>query len=144
MIIRFLWNERIDAHEMRHRFQAQFDEHAYRLRTVQFWITEVRLDRQDLHDEICTGRHPLDDLDVKILVILDKSPFELTCSIAETLRVAHLIMLMHLYDSIGFRLVYLYWVPCLLMHDLRENEKSIQKRCCYSCMLLNVMVGIIL
>jgi hypothetical protein len=34
VIIRFLWNERIDAHEITYRFQADFDENAYALRTV--------------------------------------------------------------------------------------------------------------
>jgi hypothetical protein len=30
-IIRFLWNNGIDTHEILHRFQAKFDEHAYAL-----------------------------------------------------------------------------------------------------------------
>jgi hypothetical protein len=112
VIIRFLWKEGIDAHEIIHRLQEQFGEHAYKLRTVRFWITEIRLGRQDLHDEIRIGRLPLDDLDdlndlddldAKILAILDKSPFESARSIAETLHVAHSAMLLHLHDSIGFR-----------------------------------------
>jgi hypothetical protein len=103
VIIRFLWNEEIDAHEIAHRLQAQFGEHANKFRTIQFWIAEVRLDHQDLHDEIHTGRPPLGDLDIKILAILDKSPFESARSIAKTLRVAHSIVLLHLYTSIGFR-----------------------------------------
>jgi hypothetical protein len=55
--------------------QAQFVEHDYQLRAVQFWITEIWRGRQDLHDEIRSGRPPLDDFDGKILAILDKSPF---------------------------------------------------------------------
>jgi hypothetical protein len=82
VIIQFLWNEGIDAHEITHRLQAQFRKHAYKFRTVQFWVTEVRLGRQDFHDEIRTGRHLLDDLDVKILAILDKYPFKSAHSIA--------------------------------------------------------------
>jgi hypothetical protein len=71
------------------RLQAQFAEHAYQLRAVQFWITEIRQGRQDLHDEIRSRRRPLDDLDGKILAIFDKSLFESAHSIAENLLVAH-------------------------------------------------------
>jgi hypothetical protein len=73
VIIRFLWNERIDANQITARLQTQFDEHVYKLGTIWFWIVEVRFGRQDIHDEIRTGRPPLDDLDAKILTILDKS-----------------------------------------------------------------------
>jgi hypothetical protein len=44
----------------------------------------VRCGRRDFHHENSIGRHPLDDLDAKILAISDKSLFESTQSIAET------------------------------------------------------------
>jgi DNA-binding transcriptional MerR regulator len=75
-IIKFLWNEGVDARDIAAILQAQFAEHAYQLRTVQFWITEIRLGRQDLDDEIRTRKPQFDDLDAKILARLDKSPFE--------------------------------------------------------------------
>jgi hypothetical protein len=42
VIIRFLSNEGIAADEIITRLQAQFAEHAHKLRTVRFWIGEVR------------------------------------------------------------------------------------------------------
>jgi hypothetical protein len=89
VIIRFLSNERTTADEITTRLQIQLAEHAYKLRIVRFWIGEVRFGRQDLHDEIRTGRPPLDDIDVKILAILYKSPFECAASIAERLCATH-------------------------------------------------------
>jgi hypothetical protein len=71
VIIRFLSNEGIDAHKIIHRLQAQFGEHIYALRTVRFLIAEVRIGHQGLHDEICNGRCPVDDLGAEILAILD-------------------------------------------------------------------------
>jgi hypothetical protein len=104
----------------------------------------MRLGRQELHSLIGTGRPPLDDLDAKMLTILNKFLFELTRSIAETLCVADLIVLLHLYESIGFRWFYLHWVPHLLMHDLCEKQKEYAKRCFHSYMLPSVIVGITL
>jgi hypothetical protein len=76
IIIKILLNERAGGGNSADRRQAQFREHTSQLRTVQFWITEVRMGHQDLHDEICGGRLPPDNLDAKILSILDKSSFE--------------------------------------------------------------------
>jgi hypothetical protein len=41
VIILFLSNEGIIADKITTRLQAQFAEHAYKLRTVRFWIGEV-------------------------------------------------------------------------------------------------------
>jgi hypothetical protein len=122
-IIKCLWNEKADACDIAARLQAQFAEHIYQLQMIQFGITEILLGRQDAHDEIHTGRSPLDDLDTKILAILDKFPFESTHSTAERLLIAHSIMLRHLHDFIGFKLFHLHWVPHMLTDDLREKRK---------------------
>jgi hypothetical protein len=55
---------------------------------------------------------------------MDKSPFESTCLIAETLHIAHSTVLLHLHDSIGCISFYVHWVPYLLMHDLREKQNE--------------------
>jgi hypothetical protein len=143
VIIKFLLKEKVDVHDIADRLQAQFCEHAYQLRAVQSWITEAWLGGQDLHDEIRTVRSPPDGLDAKILARLDKSLFKSVCSIAETLRIAHSTLLLHLHDSIGFRPFHLHWVPHLLMHDLGEKRKEYATWCCHFCMLPNVMTGII-
>jgi septal ring factor EnvC (AmiA/AmiB activator) len=89
VIIKFLWNEGADASQIAARLQEQFAEHAHRLRTIKFSIIEIQRGRQHLHDEIRIGRSPLDDLDGKILAILDKSLFESVHSRVERLLVAH-------------------------------------------------------
>jgi hypothetical protein len=108
MIIWFFWNEGIEADEIKHRLQAQFRERDCALRTVRFWIAEVWSGPQDLYGEIRTRGSSLDDFDVKILSILDKSPSKSARSIAETLPVARSIVLLRLYDSIDFRSFHLH------------------------------------
>jgi hypothetical protein len=110
MIITFLSTEGADDQDIVGKLQTQFGEHAYQLRTIQFWIAEARLGRSDLHDEIRTERLLLDDLDAKILAILDKSPFELiySISIAERLLVAHPTVLQYLRNFIGFKSFHLH------------------------------------
>jgi hypothetical protein len=55
VIIKFLFNEGVDARQMAQKLRAQFYKDAYGLRTVQFCITELR-GREDLHDGVRTGR----------------------------------------------------------------------------------------
>jgi hypothetical protein len=124
VIIKFLWNERVDARQIVVRLQEQFVEHAYRLRIVEFWITEIWCGHQDLHDEIHSGRPPLDDLDGKILAILDNSSFESAHSIVERLLVAHSTVLKHFHESLGFKSFHLHWVPHLLTGETQEKRKK--------------------
>jgi hypothetical protein len=125
VIIKFTWNERANARQILARLQAQFVEHAYQLRTVQSWITEIRPGCQDLYDGIRRGRPPLDDdLDCKILAIFDKSPFESAQSIVERLIIAHSTVLQYLHGPFGFKSFHLRWVPHLLTDDLRQKRKE--------------------
>jgi hypothetical protein len=44
-------NEGVDAHDIAGRLQAQFGEYVDKYLAVQFWIAEVWLGCQDLHDD---------------------------------------------------------------------------------------------
>jgi transposase len=144
VIIKFLWSEGVDSRQIAARLQEQFTEHAYQLRTVQFWIAEIRRGCQDLHDEIRSGRPPLDDLDDKFLAILDKSPFKSTHSISERLLVTYPTVLQHLHESLGFKSFHLHCVPHQLTGDLNENERNRQGPYYHFCMMPNGTAGIIL
>jgi hypothetical protein len=66
----------------------------------------------------------LDDLDSKVLAILDKSPFESTHSIAERLFVAYSTVLQHLHESLWFKSFHLHWIPHLSTGNLWEKRKE--------------------
>jgi hypothetical protein len=108
VIITFPLNKGPEARDIADRLQAQFGQHVYSHRAIQFWITEVRFGRQDLHDEISTGRSPLDDFNAKIRALSDRSLLESARSISEILRVVHSTILLHLHDSTDFRPFRLY------------------------------------
>jgi hypothetical protein len=144
VLIKFVWNDGADARQIAARLQAQFVEHACQLGTVQFWIAEIRRGRQYLHDEIRSARAPLDNLDSKILAILDKSPFESAHSMSDRLLLAYSTVLQYLHKSFGFKSFHLHWVPHLLTSDLRKNERSPREPCCHSYMMPDVIAGIIL
>jgi hypothetical protein len=68
------------------------------------------------------GGLPRDDFDAKIMAILDKSPFESTRSIPETICVDLVTVLWRLHDSVDFRLFHLHWVPQILIVRLCEKR----------------------
>jgi hypothetical protein len=67
IITKFLTKENMDTHEILAKLQAYLEDKAYALRTVRFWMGEVRRDRKDLRDEHRSGRLPLDHIDTQIL-----------------------------------------------------------------------------
>jgi hypothetical protein len=122
VIIWFLWNGRINANQITDRLQAQFGKHADKLQIARFWIAEIGFGRQDLYDEICTGKDPLDDPDAKILAIFAKFPFKSAYSIAERLHVGHATVMKYLHVLIRFKSFHLRWVLHPLRDDLSQNE----------------------
>jgi histone-lysine N-methyltransferase SETMAR len=124
VIIKFLAIEKVDAREIARRLRVAFGEDAYALRTVQFWMAEVRRGREDLHDEHRPGRPPLDHIDSRILALLDRAPFESARSMAEVLHVDHATILRHLHEKLGFKSYCVRWVPHLMSDELRATRKE--------------------
>jgi DNA-binding Lrp family transcriptional regulator len=54
-----------------------------------------------LHNEVRSGRPPIDFLDIRILALLDEQLFHSVNSPAEALGVSHLTVLSHLRKSLG-------------------------------------------
>jgi hypothetical protein len=103
IIIKFPTKENMDAHKIQAKLQAHFKDKAYTLRTVRFWMEEVRRAREDLRNAHRSGRSPLDHIDTQILHILGKSPFESVWSIAQTFNTSHSVVLQHLHKALSLK-----------------------------------------
>jgi hypothetical protein len=121
VVIKFLFNEAADARPTGEGLTAQFREDVSALRTVQFWTTELRRGREDLHNEPKTGRPSAENLPTKIQELLNENPFESARSMAEILQVSHPTVLKHLLEDLEFQSFDLRWVPDLLTLELREQ-----------------------
>jgi hypothetical protein len=125
LIIRFLTNEDVDAHEIHTILNAQFGEQTYGLGGIQFWVREMQSDREDLHDEHRSGRPALDYIDTKIISILEKVPFESARSIAQVQNVDHATVSHRLHEKLGFKSYCLRWVPHLLTSKFGAKRREL-------------------
>jgi hypothetical protein len=75
VIIRFLCKERIASEDIHVHLEPQFGDATDSERSVRRWCKHARQGREDLHDEMQSGRPPMDFLDIRILALLDEQPF---------------------------------------------------------------------
>jgi hypothetical protein len=99
--IRFLCKERVSPEDIHAHLEAQFGDDTDSEQSIQRWCQYVRQGREDLHEEVQSGRPPIDFLDIRILALLDEQPFQSAYSIAETLDVSYSTILNRLRESLG-------------------------------------------
>jgi hypothetical protein len=106
------------------RLEAQFHKDAYSLRSVQFWIPEIKRGREGLHDAQRSGRRPIQSLIAQIKVRYDENCFVSARSIAKTLRVSHSTGLKDLHEDSGFQSFHLRRVSHMLTSELKEQPRT--------------------
>jgi hypothetical protein len=89
MMIPFLHREDFAPNEIHRQLQAQLEDTNCSLRTVRRWCQYVPQGREDLCDELRSGRPPIDFLNIKTLACLEKEPFHSAYSLAEVVH-AHI------------------------------------------------------
>jgi DNA-binding transcriptional ArsR family regulator len=108
VIIRLLCKERVPPEDIHARLEAQFGDATskeYSEWRVRRWCHYVRQAREDLHDEVRSGRPLIDFFDTKILALLDEQFCYSAYSIAEALGVSHSTILSHLQESFGMKII---------------------------------------
>jgi hypothetical protein len=77
VIIKFLTNESVDAHEIHARLNAEFGEKTHAMRTIEFWMIEIQRGREDLHNEARFRSPAFDYITKNTISLLEKAPFDL-------------------------------------------------------------------
>jgi hypothetical protein len=120
VIIRFLCKERVSPEDIHARLETQFGDVTDSEWSVQRGYQYVRQGCEDMHDELRSGRPPTDFLDIRILALLGEQPFHSAYSTAEALGVSHSIILSHVREFLGMKIVCLRWIPHKLTTSLRR------------------------
>jgi hypothetical protein len=77
-----------------------YHEDAFDENRMKYWLHEIKLDRSDLSDRPNSGRPPLEDIDARILQILEAEPWSSFRMIAEFLKIP--VSMVHLHRTTSF------------------------------------------
>jgi hypothetical protein len=111
VIVRFLCKERVSPEDIHVCLEAQLGGAVHSDRSIGRWCQYVRQGRQDLRDEVWSGRPLINFFDSRILALLDEQPLHSAYSIAEALGSSHSTILSHLRESLGMKTFHLHWIP---------------------------------
>jgi hypothetical protein len=110
-IILFLCKEGISPQEIHRHLEAQFGDATYSERSVRRWCQYGPQGRENLHDEVRSGRPPIDFLNLRILALLSEKSLHSAYSIAEAPCVSNSTISSHLWESLGLKKIHLRWIP---------------------------------
>jgi hypothetical protein len=82
VIIRFLCKQRVSPEDIHALLEAWLGDAtctAYSEQSVRRWRQYIRQGRKNLHDEVRSGRPPIDFLDIGILALLEAQSFYSAC-----------------------------------------------------------------
>jgi hypothetical protein len=106
---------------------------------VKYWLHEMKLHRSDLSARPSSSGPYLEDIDIRILQVLEAEPCCLVRTIAEFLKIPAPTTPLHLITSLNMKSRHSKWVPHFLDDDLRVKRLEgtrqfldvlpIQRRC---------------
>jgi hypothetical protein len=82
---------------------AVYHEDAFDENRVQYWLHEIKLHCSDLTDRLSSGRPPLEDIDARILQVLEAEPWYSVGTIAEFLKIPASTVHLHLTTSLNMQ-----------------------------------------
>jgi hypothetical protein len=97
-------------------------KNAFNENRVKYWLHEIKLHRSDMNDRPSSGRPPLEDIDARILQVLEAEPWSSVRTITEFLKILALTVHLHLTTSLNMKSRHFKWVPHFLDDDLRDKR----------------------
>jgi hypothetical protein len=88
---------------------------------MNYWLHEITLYRSDLSDWPSSGQPLLEDINARILQVLEAEPRSSVQMIAELLKIPLSTVHLHLTTSLNMKSRHFKWVPHFLDDDLREK-----------------------
>jgi hypothetical protein len=101
---------------------AVYHEDAFNENRMRYWLHEMKLHRSDLSDRPSSGRPPLEDIDARILQVLEAEPWSSGRTKAEFLKIPASTVHLHLTTSLNMKSRYFTWVSHFLDNDLRAKR----------------------
>jgi hypothetical protein len=89
---------------------------------MKHWLHEIELHRSDLSDRTSSGRPPLEDIDARILQVLEAGPWSSVGTIAELLKIPASTAHLHLTTSLNMKSGHFKWAPHFVDDDLRAKR----------------------
>jgi hypothetical protein len=99
-------------------YEDEFDENI-----LKYWLHEIKLHRSDLSD-----RPPLEDIDARVLRVLEAEPWSSVRTIAEFLKIPASTAHLHLITSLNMKSRHFKWVPHLLDGDSRAKRLEVARQ----------------
>jgi hypothetical protein len=101
---------------------AVYHEDAFNENRVKYWLYEIKLLRYELSDRPSSGRPLLEDIDARILQVLEAEPWSSVRTIAAFLKIAALTVHLHRITSLHMKSRHFKRVPRFLDDDLRAKR----------------------
>jgi hypothetical protein len=89
---------------------------------VKYWLYEIKLHRSDLSDRPSSSRPLLEDIDARILQVLEAEPWSSVRTIAEFLKIAASTVHLDRNTSPDMKSRRFKWVPHFIDDDLRAKR----------------------
>jgi hypothetical protein len=101
---------------------AVYHEDAFDENRVKYWLYGIKLHHSDLSDRPSSGRAPLENIDARILQVLEVEPWSSVRTIAEFLKIPASTVSLHLIISPNMKSRYFKRGPHFLDDDLRAKR----------------------
>jgi hypothetical protein len=101
---------------------AVYHEDGFDENGMKYWLHEIKLHRPDLSDRPSSGRLPLEDIDARILQVLEAEPWSSVRTIVESLKIPASAVNLHLITPLNMKSRHFKGVTHFLDDGLRTNR----------------------